>query len=162
MFNMTGGLVLFKLQQARVRREIKQQIKSGIPVAQLHLFILTEDEYRQLDWERREIEFRHQGRMYDVVCRQYSDQRLLLYCVEDTEEALLFAGLDEMIRRKMEEEAGTASKSPAKLFKLLSYFFSGYGNYQLVSTMQKSLFGELFYHYIPPNLKVLTPPPDTY
>lgn len=70
IYNMAGVFVVFKYELAKVRKEVKHQIKNGIPEDELHFFSLTQHEYEQLDWTREGKEFRYNGEMFDIVHRK--------------------------------------------------------------------------------------------
>ena len=161
---MTSVFFVFKIQQYRVRREIKHQIKAGIPRDELHEFILTIDEYEQLDWERPGKEFRKGNEMFDIVRFETIGDSIQLLCVNDKEEAVLFAHLDELIQKKMEKDSNAPNSPISKLVKILKlvYVTSDFKD-SLACLAHKELhhFADLKYLYSSPYLEVLTPPPST-
>ncbi|CAN5239674.1 hypothetical protein BH09BAC1_BH09BAC1_03590 [soil metagenome] len=115
LFNTLGFYPVFKMHQYRVRREIKHQIKQGIPKEDLHPFALHISDVKALDWEGGERkEFRHEGLMYDVVHEEIKGDSIYLLCVNDTEEDILFAQLDELVNQQMDENS-SAPQSSKKL-----------------------------------------------
>lgn len=160
---MTGVYIIFKMEQSKIRTSIKHQIKSGIPENELHVFSLSVEEYQQLNWVRKDKEFSLQTNMYDIVRKQNTKDSIFLFCVNDKEEAVLFARLDEMVKKSIEHNSNSSDNplnNVVKLFKLLyviedtRYFFNEIGN--IVTTN----FGRLKFHYVSPYLEQLTPPPD--
>lgn len=163
MFNMTGVFIVFKIEQFQIRREIKRQIKGGIPEEELHFFSISHKQYEALDWERKDIEFRLGDLMFDIVRYQVEGDEIHLYCVNDKEEKILFAKLDEMVKRKMDHD----SKSPNSSANLFVKFFKIFHFVQdLPSTLEtclaasKSAFAEKNIIYLSPYLSKETAPPD--
>ena len=161
---MTSDLFVYKIQLYRIRREIKHQIKAGIPESELHVLNLTRDEYEHLEWERPDIEFRMGNDMFDIVRSRIIGRTIQLQCVNDEEEAVLFARLDELTRKKMEQESKAPNSPAHKVFKVLKLLYVSTGfNKTLTYFVGNHLrhFTNLKYSYSSPYLEVLTPPPDT-
>ncbi len=164
VFNLTGIFIVFEIQKYRIRKEIKHQIKAGIPGEELHQFRMSKKEYEQLVWERPAKEFRKGKEMFDVVRSETSGDSIQLHCVNDKEEAVLFVQLDELIRKKMEEDSNAPNSPISNLAKILQSVY-------VIPDFKKSLacidvkepyhFTDLKYLYSSPYLEVLTPPPDT-
>ena len=115
--NITGVLVVFKLQHLQIRREIKRQIKRGVPENELHLISVKQGEEEQLNWQN-EKEFIYKETFYDVVRKETGEAGLTLYyCINDTQEEELFANLDALIK-KYSEKQQTKGKMAKKLLKL--------------------------------------------
>jgi len=164
IFNMAGIFIVFKVEQAYVRREIKHQIKSGIPENVLHSFVYSKKEYEQLDWVRKDIEFRLNNEMFDIVRSEIKDDTVLLYCVNDKEETILFAQLDEMIKNKTEQESNSSQNSSGKLikfFKLFNCILPQIENKCISEEAAQNRYSELIFHYLSPFINVSSPPPDT-
>jgi len=124
LFNMTGFFVIFKIEQYQIRKEIKTQIKAGIPQSDLHKFSLSNHDYQRLEWIRQDIEFKSGINMFDIVRSEQFSDSIYLYCVNDIEEATLFAQLDEMVKDKKKKESDSpdsATNTLAKLFNLFQY-----------------------------------------
>jgi hypothetical protein len=164
VLNLTSVFIVFKIQQCRIRREIKHQIKAGIPEGELHEFNLSKKDYEQLDWVRPDIEFRKGNEMFDIVRTETTSDSIQLHCVNDKEEAVLFTQLDELIQKKMEKESSAPNSPISKVVKILKlvYVTSDFKD-SLAFLAAKELhhFADLKYLYSSPYLEVLTPPPDT-
>jgi hypothetical protein len=159
-FHLTGLFLVFKVQQYQVRKEIKQQIKLGVPEDELARITVTSDNEHLLDWEH-DKEFRYKGTMYDVVKKEVIDTNTVVYhCITDKQETKLFTNLDQQVRKEMEtKNKGNDMKD---LLNLLSISYS-----QPVKTtwsiQQKDLnttFRYTFY-YTSPLLEITSPPPET-
>lgn len=160
---MAGIFVVFKIEQTQVRKEIKHQIKSGLRENDLHLFVYSKKEFEQFDWVRKDLEFELNNEMFDIVRSENKDDTVLLYCVNDKEETLLFAQLDEMIRKKMEQESSSSQNSSRKLVKFFKFFnciLPQFENKYQSEEADQNTFSELISHYLSPYIKVSSPPPD--
>jgi hypothetical protein len=161
---MTGVFIVFKIEQAYVRKSIKHQIKAGIPEGELHVFKLSNSEYEQLDWVRPDIEFRKDKEMFDIVRSEKLGDSIQLYCVNDKEETVLFAQLDEMIQKKMGQESNSPNSPISKVVKILKLVYVNDTCIHIMNVHALRLvnnFAEFNYFYSSPYLEVLTPPPDT-
>lgn len=161
---MTGFIIVFKIEQAQIRKNIKQQLKAGIPDDKLHFFGLSRTEYAELDWVRQDKEFRMGKEMFDVVRSETFDDSIHLHCVNDTEETQLFAHLEEIIQKKREQQSNVPKSPISKVVKALKlvYVPNTFANaIDIYDLKLSSLFAEMNASYASPYLKVLTPPPDT-
>lgn len=164
IYNMTGIFIVFKIEQYHIRKDIKHQIKAGIPKDELHFFSFSQNEYEQLEWIRPDIEFRLGNNMFDIVRVENFQDSIQLYCVNDKEEAILFAQLDEMIRKKMEQESNTSDSPLSKVVKIFkSVYTSDLFCYQFTtqSSQISSDYHDLNSFYSSPFIENSTPPPDT-
>ncbi len=163
-FNMAGIFIVFKTHQNAIRKEIKQQIKAGIPEHELHIFKLSKKEYCKLHWVREDIEFRLGARMFDIVRSENLSDSIYLYCINDTEEAILFAELDDLTLSKIQKESKGTNNQLFKVVKIvkLEYITTEFAfpiNYFFEN--QKESHTHALEGYVSPNLQVLIPPPDT-
>lgn len=163
IFNMSGIFIVFKIEQAFIRQEIKNKIKGGVPEDDLHLFVLSRYEYGALNWVREDIEFRYGNEMFDVVRSQFKSDSVYLYCINDKEETVLFARLDSMIFENLNAKSKNKSHPlhyAIKLFKTSFIFTNDVFDISeyLVELKQKSECYILF--YTSPYLGVNYPPPN--
>ena len=161
--NFTGTYIVFKVQQAQVRRSIKRQIKSGIPEDELHYFELSQIEYDQLDWERPDIEFRHENEMFDIVRKEIVGDSIHLHCVNDKEETILFAQLDKLVLLEIEHESNQPNSPITKVVKALKLlYFNDYFDFKInpKTHLDPALALLMATKYLPVFKEVLTPPPN--
>lgn len=121
----TGGyLIVAKVQQFQIRKEIKQRIKAGVPQNELSIITVSNSNRNQLKWKHSR-EFRYLGVMYDVVRMEIIDTQTTAYhCVTDTQETILFAGLDDQVKRSMESKNKERNNLSNKMV-LYFHFVSG-------------------------------------
>lgn len=78
------------LRQWLAREAMESRILAGLSDDQLVLFDLSPEEERDIDREWKGREFKHLGRMFDVVrSHRDADGRLQLWCVDDERETRL-------------------------------------------------------------------------
>lgn len=104
LLQSAGSLVVFKLQQFRIRHEIKQQIKAGVPEEEFVLLKIprTLEQNPNATFQRiHSREFRYEGKMYDIARSEAHGDTTWYYCIADVKETQLFANLDALIERDM-------------------------------------------------------------
>lgn len=103
LLQAAGYIVVFEIQKHGIRREIKQQIKAGVPQAELVLFKICEEKPDPAFQRVDEHEFRYDGKMYDIVRQESHGDRTWYYCLADEKETQLFAHLEELVKRGMNQ-----------------------------------------------------------
>jgi hypothetical protein len=104
LFHAAGHFFVFKILQHETRRQIKQQIKAGVPETELVLLKIPKDleEKNNAAFQRiHEREFRYDGNMYDILRQKAHGDTTWYYCIADEKETQLFANLDEMVKQDM-------------------------------------------------------------
>jgi hypothetical protein len=107
-----GTMTVFTGVRAQIRREVKQRIKASVPPAELVRFVLHPGNRFEFHWIH-DREFRFRGSLYDVVRSDHRGDTTLLACINDVQEERLFAGLDALVRRQMEQDPRTAPAGQA-------------------------------------------------
>jgi hypothetical protein len=104
LFNMMGYYFVFNYNQYLVRSEMKSLIKSGY----------FEDSYVVLKIANRDFirvdkgEFRHKGKLYDIVSETKSGDSTLFKCINDKNEERLLAGFHRTL------ELASSQNNPVK------------------------------------------------
>lgn len=113
--------VVFKLQQWHWTSAIKQQIKAGVPEADLVQLKIAKS-WEQGDNDRFERkhsrEFKFDGEWYDVVKSEDLGDSTLYYCIHDIKEGQLFAQLEEITQSVMDSDS--VSEKRAQIISWLS------------------------------------------
>lgn len=104
LYASVGDFLRWQYEWKQVRSEIKHQLKETVPTEKLHRFEITSEMYNQLDWVKPEKEFRLNHQMFDVVKAEHQNERIILHCINDKEEAALFKDLNALISRHFEDE----------------------------------------------------------
>lgn len=161
LFNLAGISLVFTFQKARLRREMKAQIKGHIPKDQLHKFSDIAAGGNDILWTRKGKEFMLNGEMYDIVYSEKEKDSTYYYCINDSEETRLFAHLDEMVGKKMKEESNSGKQSGKLIRALTSLVYIGNEYPPLTERLPSVVRYYLRMDGMPlaPYLEYVTPPP---
>jgi|688.fasta_scaffold08189_4 hypothetical protein len=92
----------FEVRRMALRREMKQQIRQGLPQHELVRFTFSSAEYEALEKEDGGREFWVDGHIYDVVrSMKEADGKVNIEAVDDRDEARLMAGLNDLLQNGM-------------------------------------------------------------
>lgn len=125
LLQLAGYFLIFTVQRFEIHHVIKQQLKAGIPEAELVLLKIPrslEEKPNPLFQRLHDREFRYSGVMYDIVRREAHEDTTWYYCLSDEKETQLFANLDEFVKREVSQPA----KQQSRLAKLLNFFGGGF------------------------------------
>jgi hypothetical protein len=118
IWQLAGFFIYFEIERFHVRKDIKRAIKHSLHQNQYKQFNFTNQEFRDLTWIN-EHEFKMNGRLYDVVKKNKLNIGFSVYCIDDIQETLLFAQLDEATVSNLNNQPENAPlNSFLKLFKL--------------------------------------------
>ena len=141
LFQSAGMLVIFKVQQLRIREVIKQRIKAGVPAAELVLLEIPKsfEEGPHSAFQRiHEGEFRFYGKMYDIVRKVERGGTTLYYCIADEKETQLFANLDELVKQEWGQSPARQKQNEELLRLLDSLFFSYTENFYFIASTREA------------------------
>lgn len=145
IYTSVGFYGTFIIQQRQTRKEIKRLIKQGVPEEKLTKlsFDPSSDEYKQLVWVKKN-EFRYNGQMFDIV-RQSTDENGIIHyaCINDKQEEMLFANLDDYIDNDQLPSSGKQKKVNDIFKKLINY----HSVFQKCS-MDKGVANEFLYPFL--------------
>lgn len=98
LYNIFGYFVVFQVNRAKVRSEMKQQLAAANrKVCVLSIF----DPERTLAFRRIHAkEFSYKGQMFDVLKEVRQGRTTLFYCLRDVKEELLLAGMRKTANSK--------------------------------------------------------------
>ncbi len=118
---------IFKAEQWFIRKEIKKRIKNKVPDTQLHHIEFKTDQLDKIDWTRLNREFRKDGEMFDIVKSDTFPDRIVFYCVNDTEEKILFNRLENLVSEEIEKGNMPVKRKAVSMIKLMSslHYLSG-------------------------------------
>jgi hypothetical protein len=159
---MAGVPIAFKFQQMRIRREIKSQIKTGLSRDQLHELSFSMAENAKLQWTEKNKEFRFNGEMFDVVSSETRGDTIYYYCINDKDEASLFANLGELVKKKLDDDCNSGKNISAKLIRAITslVFLPSELNPFIISTREPlNYFTSHSIVFLSPFLELVTPPP---
>jgi len=110
---MQGTWIVFKLQQTAIRYEVKQQIKAGVPAADLVTLRIAKvwEETPNGRFEREHSkEFRFDGEMYDIIHSRDEGDTTVYICIHDVKERGLFADLERLIEEEIDQPINKKSR----------------------------------------------------
>ena len=74
-------------------------------------------EGKKIKWTDGKREFTMEGKLYDVVKKEYTQNGIVFYCIDDKQEARLFHDLDSLTEKQMEKKnMGLKNKPVLHLF----------------------------------------------
>ncbi|MDP1802854.1 MAG: hypothetical protein Q8L81_15945 [Bacteroidota bacterium] len=141
---------------------MKTFLKKGVPENELHVIKFPVNKLSEIEWTKEGKEFRHKGSMYDVVKFETEKDSISYYCVNDVQETMLFAHLEEIINQQIDNDkspAGRAAKFLFKIFNSLNYFHTENFTFNPNSSsfIPTFVYGRVNSFIF---LEVPTPPPD--
>lgn len=155
-----GYFPFYKLEQSRIATEIKSRIKKSVPEDELHL--ITFRSHQQIVWIKPGKEFKLGDHLYDVVQDVSKNGEIRYLCINDVEETILFARLDELVSRLLDNDGNPLHKSGKQIVKLVSLLEDlveiPMDNQPYVT--EKENFPEAYLLYETKSLKVHLPPPE--
>jgi len=164
MWQLIGISSWFELSRRAIRKEIKTQIKAGVPEKDLIQFLFKSTRLKKLVWIKKN-EFRLNGRLYDVVHRViHSDGTVTLKCIDDLHEKELFAKLGESTADNLGND-----QYPTPLYFCVEQLFSPivnnvFGGFLLPALFRNSRNHE--YYYLSQSYSVFleeeSPPPCAF
>ncbi|MDO9185774.1 MAG: hypothetical protein Q7W13_07165 [Bacteroidia bacterium] len=94
---MAGYIIAFKSFQYQIKKEIKAEIKRNVNPNELTAIVIDKKQINKIDWQQEGKEMYYKGKLYDVVRLTKNDTSITYYCINDKQEELLFANLEEHI-----------------------------------------------------------------
>ncbi len=164
MWQLLGVSAWFEFSRIAIRKEIKTQLKPGVPDKDLVQFSFTSIELKKLNWIKHN-EFSLNGRLYDVVHRSTNSKGfILLKCIDDIKEKELFASLGESTADNLgnDQHPTPLSFCVKQLFSPIEYVgFEGF-----TFTLCKADLSNHTFSYLRPFIMVVlekeSPPPCTF
>lgn len=158
-FLITGGrYTVFKLQQKAIRKEIKTQIKQGVPEKSLSHIFLTNSNCPQLKW-KHDHEFELNGVFYDVVRKVIVENGIIYHCITDKQETLLFTNLQNEVNKELQRNGSMKpylqSFEYTNTNQIIPY---GTVQYTELRMIYKALYHEKIYHQ--PDHNTIVHPPE--
>ncbi len=113
LLNSMGYFFIFETARFWIQKDVKKQIKAGVPESELSVISISETDMSQgnsgFRWVKKNKEFVFQNQMYDVVRSDCFNGQYTFYCIHDEQETQLFANLNNMVQREL-----TTSRIPQK------------------------------------------------
>lgn len=163
LFNFFGYFPLFKFSRSIIREEIEQLSKRDIPEDQLCSIIVPINKLNELEWKEQGKEFRYNGAMYDIVKQKIEKGVITFYCINDKQEARLFAHIEELLAQQINNEkypVGKTAKNIVKMFDAVKFFCDSKFIFNQYNTTT-SFYCQYFFSCTTVFIEIPTPPPNT-
>ncbi len=141
--NLLGTYGIFRYHQFRLRREIKRQIKNGVKEEELLIFNFEINELEKLTWTKPN-EFKIGSRFYDIVRKEINKGLIVLFCIDDKRESILFSKLDDIVKNRANQSG--LQQLIKKVFQLKSYQNNHNTLFSLFTTNNHKLYIKLKYN----------------
>ena len=119
LFSTVGYFPIFKLQQFQIQETMEDVIKKSVPENQLQIITVSNQNKNEFELSWDEKEFTYKGKRYDVVRSENVKNKVRYYCICDDQETTLFARLDAVVKKEMNDDrtsSGCTAKNLAKMF----------------------------------------------
>lgn len=162
IWQLSGFIGYFEYSYITLKKEIKQQIKKGVPQSELITFKLSKSEQAKMVWLDRN-EFQLNGNLYDVIHKFRNDNGfLVLHCISDVKEKVLFATLGQTVSQQL--NGGEHNSSVVTWFKLLQLPILKHDySTAIYQCLEEDLDNKIFIFYKEPfsseHIEVFSPPP---
>ena len=152
LFFSNGYYLYFKYLQHNIQLEIKHGIRKGLKEKDLSIIIVSLNNEKEIEWTKKNKEFRYKGMMYDIVKTKIKSNKKIYYCINDIKEKKLIANYTKHNRRR--------NKVLLKLKKILSNKYLP-ENYSINNKIGKAnvYFAEYQFFYKSRFIGTLSPPP---
>jgi len=152
LLSSNGYHLYFIYLRHNIHQEVKRIIRKGLQEKDLSVITVSFDNEKEIEWTKKNKEFRYKGLMYDVVRTEIKNDKKIYYCINDVKEKILIANFTRHNRRK--------NKVLLELKKLLNnkYFPE---KYSLNSKVSKAniYFVDCQFLYKSRFKEILSPPP---
>ncbi|MCC7301516.1 MAG: hypothetical protein IT233_02640 [Bacteroidia bacterium] len=113
-----GVMPYFFFKQSQIRSAVKHKLKSHVPETELHALRFNTNAH--ILWVREGKEFKLNGLFYDVVKTETDGKTIIYYCVNDTEEKILFEKLELLCQQQARQNGDPAGAAVQQFVKLFS------------------------------------------
>jgi hypothetical protein len=113
-FGLWGYIGVFKLEQYKVKKEIKKALKNSIPSEELTRLSFASSDLKKIHWIKKEKEFIFRNQMFDVVRKEQAGDSIVFMCINDVQEKELYTKLEELMNKqndKPKDNSGNTIKT---------------------------------------------------
>lgn len=160
-FNLLGGdILILKIEQYKVRKEVVKNIKAGVAEASLTRISVTSKNAHLITWKDSE-EFSLNGEMYDIVhTEKISDEKTIYHCLTDNQETKLIDQFNKNSNKKRKNKNNR--NSLAKLVKFIERINPiPQKNTSLIPSTNSNISFIYTENYSALSLEISSPPPKT-
>jgi hypothetical protein len=158
-----GPYPVLKLLQWQAKETTERIIRQQIPVNELQVFVNPVSD-KDIVWEEEDEEFYYKGNMYDVVKKEVKDGKTFYYCYNDQKEATVFAGLENLVYKQMNESHSSSDPVQKYFSKLFVQVFLLSDRLAIPSNPLAEVYNRQHYLLHPYNnvsVEIISPPPKS-
>ena len=156
------SFVVFKMQQFAIYREVKNLVKTNVDDCKLVHFQLLEQDYKRLDWEKPDKEFKLNNKMYDVIKFEKVNDTIYLSCINDVQEENLIENYLSQNNHHLNPNK-SKSKNIKTITSKISYFISNESRIKkLFVDRNNILFTSTENQLVTGFISIQTPPPRIF
>jgi hypothetical protein len=111
VFGIGSYFPFLKIQQWSIKRDAFRRIEMGILQQNLKTVLLSPENSSRIHWEKENVEFEFEGKMYDVVSIDTLNGMVRYTCLNDVEEDDLFSRFTELIHEEKVNGKTTSKES---------------------------------------------------
>ncbi len=161
LFNTAGYFIAFKSVQYQIKNEIKAEIKEKISSCELTTIVINLKQLNKIEWLEKGKELKYNGELYDVVRHTENDTSITYYCINDKQEELLFANLEEHINTHISADKPLKNNSAKKIVDhVIKLYFSNESPLVFNSISSDISFFQIPLIYTSAFIKINSPPPE--
>lgn len=162
LFNLAGYFIAFKSLQYQIKKEIKAEIKKNINSDELTTIVIDKEQINKIDWFEEGKEMYYNGKLYDVVRLTKNVTSVTYYCINDKQEELLFANLEEHIAMHIAANKPIKNQASKKLANnvIKLYFFNDQSIKFNTDLLNLSHFFSIHLPYKSTFIEIDSPPPE--
>lgn len=162
LYNIMGYFAVFQVLQFKAKQEIKNTIKTKLPVSLLSIITVSEENQTDIKWFEEDKEFLYKNIMYDIVKKVQKGNITYYYCINDTQEKNLFTDLNEHIEKHLNNDISTNKQTKSVLQKVIKdYFFIVKFSF-IENNSNRISYTNKTESFKSISLEILTPPPDLF
>jgi len=120
LLGMASYYPVFKFDQWQIHKAISRQLEKLIPENELEVISVAQNS-NEIQWIRKDREFRYKGHLYDVVRSKKTGSVIRYYCINDGEETELVKQYEKTFQS---QAADNRAPSKSITIQVLKIFFS--------------------------------------
>ncbi|MGZ4054856.1 MAG: hypothetical protein ACXVPU_19140 [Bacteroidia bacterium] len=165
LFNTIGYYIVFKAEQWQLQDEISAQIRSGsIPDSDPRVtkIIINRSELKNEGISENDDEITYKEHLYDVAKVIKNKTSITFYCINDTREESLLAGLDNHIQTNVANLPVKDQGSKKATDTIIKVYFSTKAEFSFASVSSDYAFSPVNSFYLSAQRQTATPPPPEF
>lgn len=161
LFNSVGYYIVFLINQTEVKKEMAYQMKFGVSSLKIATFTFNKNQLANIVWQKKNKEFYHNNKLYDVVSINEINSSIVIQCISDIEEENLFEDLEKHIDTFIASNESKKKSNSKKLTDhVIKLYFSQSSQFNIHSSILKNTFSTYKLSYTSEYSEINSPPPE--